>query len=239
MTQKTKSRPSKKRAVRKRKERRFAAGGNYMAPWVAAVGLVGALVLGAGVFGLWIKDPPIAYASYLVALGGLGVGIALWFAQSSLTAIYVGDGGIALESGNELERLAWCDIESIRVIGGRLVARSGGRHAGPAQLSFPVQAHKEATAWVLKEAAERIPDALDVSKDVLGELPSPASTQGVEQEIDDAQVAGRRCAASGKVIAFEGDARLCPRCGQVYHKDHVPSSCASCEEPLAGRTLQV
>lgn len=238
MTQKTKARASKKRTVRKRKERRFATHGNYMAPWVAIVGLLGALILGAGVFGLWIKDPPIEYASYLVALGGLGMGIALWFAQSSLSAIYVGDGGVALESGTEIERLPWCDIESIRVAGGRLVIRATSGHGGPPSLAFPLKAHPAAAAWVLKEAAERMPDALDVQKDVLGDLPAPDPGPGTEREIEDAQVAGRRCASSRKVIAFESDARLCPRCGQVYHKDHVPAACATCEEPLSGRTLQ-
>lgn len=238
MSQKTKARASKKRTVRKRKERRFATHGNYMAPWVAAIGLLGALLLGGGVFGLWIKDPPIEYASYLVALGGLGLGIALWFAQSSLAAIYVGDGGVALEIGTEIERLPWCDIESIRVVSGRLIIRAIPGLGGPPTLSFPLKAHPAAAAWVLKEAAERMPDALDVQKEVLGGLPAPDSSPSTAREIEDAQVAGRRCASSRKVIAFESDARLCPRCGQVYHKDHVPSACVTCEDPLSGRTLQ-
>lgn len=238
MTQKAKARSSKKRGVRKRKERRFAASSNYVAPWVAVVGTLGALVLGAGVFGLWIKDPPIGYASYLVAAGGLGISVALWFAQSSINAICVGDAGLALESGSETERLAWCDIESIRVLGSRLVARAAKDVSGPPSLSFSIKAYPRAAAWLLKEAAERVPDALDVQGSVVSNLPSPKSDQVPETEIEDAQVAGRRCASSRKVIAFEADARLCPRCGQVYHKDHVPTSCVTCEEPLAGRTLQ-
>lgn len=238
MTQKAKTRATKKRVVRKRKERRFVASGSYMAPWVAGVGLLGALVLGAGVFGQWIKDPALPYASYLVALGGLGLGIALWFAQSALSAIRVGDAGVALELGNEVDRLAWCDIESVRVVGARLVARAKPDHTGPVSLSFPWKEHPQATAWLLKEAAERVPDVLDVPKDFTKNLPAPTSDQGSEQEITDAQVAGRRCAATRKVITFEQDARLCPRCSQVYHKDHVPNACTTCEEPLAGRTLQ-
>lgn len=238
MTQKAKVRSSKKRGTRKRKERRFAASSNYVAPWVAAMGIVGALVLGAGVFGLWIKDPPIGYASYLVAAGGLGIGVALWFAQSAIHAVCIGDAGLAIETGSETERLAWCDLESIRVVGSRLVARAAQGVSGPASLSFSIKEHPQAAAWLLKEAAERVPDVLDVPASVVSSLPPPRSDQVPEIEIENAQVAGRRCAASRKVIAFEGDARLCPRCGQVYHKDHVTAQCATCNDPLAGRTLQ-
>lgn len=238
MTPKAKVRSSKKRGIRKRKERRFAANGNYVAPWVAIVGTLGALVLGAGVFGWWIKDPPIGYAPYLIALGGLGISVALWFAQSTIHAVCVGDAGLALETGSETERLAWCDLESIRVVGSRMVAHAAQGVNGPSSLSFSIKEHPRAAAWLLKEAAERVPDILDVPTNVISGLPNPRSDQAPETEIENAQVAGRRCAASRKVIAFEGDARLCPRCGQVYHKDHVPAHCATCEDPLAGRTLQ-
>ena len=82
-----------KKSVKRRLERRFPVNTAYVASWVGIAGMLGALVLGAGVFGLWIKDPPLGYASYLVAVGGLGLGVALWFAQPSLTAVCVGDGG--------------------------------------------------------------------------------------------------------------------------------------------------
>jgi hypothetical protein len=28
------------------------------------------------------------------------------------------------------------------------------------------------------------------------------------------------------IIAFEPDARVCPRCERIYHRDHVPDTCA-------------
>jgi hypothetical protein len=236
MAQKTKSQtkePRAKKAPRRRVEQRFAASSTYLAPWVALVGMVGALVLGAGVFGLWVKDPPLSYASYLVALGGLGLGVALWFSQPAITAVCVGDDGLAIESGKDIDRLAWCDMESLRVEGSKLVARGAG-----VTLSFSIKSHAQPAAWALKEAATRVPGVLDVPQSITERLPAPSPSAGVERVILDAQVAGRRCKASGKVIAFEDDARLCPRCSQVYHKDHVPSACATCEEPLAGRTLR-
>ncbi len=236
MAQKSKSQAKESRAkkpAKRRMERRFATSTTYLAPWVAVVGMVGALVLGAGVFGLWIKDPPVSYASYLVALGGVGLGVALWFAQPAITAVCVGDAGLALESGKDIDRLAWCDMESLRLVGDKLVAKGGAT-----ALAFSTKSHAEAAAWTLKEAATRRPGVLDVPQSVAEKLPAPNPSAGAEREILDAQVAGHRCAASKKVIAFEEDARLCPRCGQVYHKDHVPSACATCEENLTGRTLR-
>ena len=44
--------------------------------------------------------------------------------------------------------------------------------------------------------------------------------------LDPIQVVGKHCAASGKVIAYEPDARVCSRCERVYHKAHVPETCA-------------
>lgn len=235
MAQKSKGQGKEARAKKsaKPRERRFAVNTTYIAPWVGIAGMVGALVLGAGVFGLWIKDPALSYASYLVAVGGLGLGVALWFAQPSLTAVCVGDGGLALENGKEVDRLAWCDMESLRVDGDKLVARGAA-----SSLSFSMKAHPQAAAWTLKEAVTRLPSIVDVPGSVTEKLPAPSPSAGSEHEILDTQVAGRRCAASKKVISFEDDARLCPKCGQVYHKDHVPSACATCEEPLAGRTLR-
>ena len=52
------------------------------------------------------------------------------------------------------------------------------------------------------------------------------------------QVAGRRCAATDKIISFERDARLCPNCAQVYHKDNVPKECVTCGTEVAGRAVQ-
>jgi hypothetical protein len=222
-----------KKSLKRRVERRFAVNTTYVAPWVAIAGMLGALVLGAGVFGLWIKDPALSYASYLVAVGGLGLGVALWFAQPSLSAVCVGDGGLALENGKDVDRLAWCDMQSLRVEGDKLVARGAG-----VSLSFSMKEHPQAAAWTLKEAVTRLPSVVDVPGSVTEKLPAPSTNAGTEHEILDAQVAGRRCAASKKVISLEDDARLCPKCSQVYHKDHVPSACATCEEPLAGRTLR-
>lgn len=217
----------------RRKEHRFATQATYIAPVVAASGMVGSLLLGAGVFGFWILDPPLSYASYLVAAGGLGLGGALWFGQPSETAVAVGDAGIAVEDGSEVIRVPWHALERLSIAGGSLVARSAGT-----TLRFSLGANAKAAAWALKEAAERVPSVLDVDQSAAKKLPKPSQSDGLEQLVKDDQVAGGRCASSKKPIQFEEDARICPRCGQIYHKDSVPETCVTCGAELKGHTLR-
>jgi hypothetical protein len=217
----------------RRREHRFATSATYIAPVVAAVGLLGSLVLGAGVFALWILDPPLSYASYLVAAGGLGLGVSLWFGQPSETAVAVGDAGIAVEDGSEVIRVAWYAMKSLRVEGDKMVARAAG-----SMVRFSIGANPKAAAWALKEAAERMPSALDVDQAIVDKLPEPSHVGGLDQPVKGDQVAGNRCANSGNAIQMEEDARLCPRCGQVYHKDSVPEACVTCDAELKGHTLR-
>jgi len=58
-------------------------------------------------------------------------------------------------------------------------------------------------------------------------------------KIDSLQIAGKNCAASDRPIAFERDARLCPNCAEVYHKDSVPKKCVTCENDLGDRAVKV
>src|SRR6187402_818434 len=110
----------------RRREHRFATSATYISPVVAGIGLLGSLVLGAGVFALWILDPPLSSASYLVASGRLGLGVSLWFGQPSETAVAVGDAGIAVEDGSEVVRVPWYALKSLRIESGMMVARSAG-----------------------------------------------------------------------------------------------------------------
>lgn len=218
----------------RRRERRFSTSPTFMPVWVAIVGMVGAALLGSGVFGLWILDPPLSLASYLVAAGGFGLGVALWFGQPSESAVMVGDAGIGVEDGRETLRVPWYELRSLRIIGGSVVAEGKSL-----KLKFLLGANRDATAWALKEAAERVPNVIDVSKDIAATLPDPKKVKGYDQNVKDDQVTGIRCAASDKIINLEDDARACPKCGQIYHKDGVPERCTSCDTELRGRVLRV
>src|SRR5690606_16895132 len=196
------------------------------------VGMLGALVLGAGVFGMWILDPPLSWASYLVAAGGFGLGTALWFGQAPETAVTIGDAGIGVEDGRQMVRVPWFQMRSLRVSGGSVVAE-----AAQYKVKFLVGANPHATAQALKEASLRVPDVVDVPSDITEKLPKAGEVKGYEQDVDD-QVTGSRCAASDKIIRLEEDARLCPNCGQIFHKEGVPDACTHCKTDLKARTLR-
>lgn len=217
----------------RRRERRFATSPAFMPTVIAIVGFVGAAVLGAGVFGLWILDPPLTWASYLVAGGGFLLGVSLWFGQAPETAVTVGDSGIAVEDGREMQRVPWHQMRSLRVVGANMVVegKSG-------KVKFLLGANRHAAAEALKQAAERVPDIVDVGKSIVESLPKPGEVEGIQQDIEDDQVTGLKCAASDKTIKVEEDARLCSKCGQLYHKDAVPERCLACETELSGKLLR-
>jgi hypothetical protein len=93
-----------------------------------------------------------------------------------------------------------------------------------------VKSHPQAAAWIVKEARQRLPSIVDVPDDAT--LPQPLASGGEQLPLEPPQVVGKHCAASGKVIAYEPDARVCPRCERVYHKSHVPEAC-DCGASLA------
>lgn len=233
MVKAAKTKKKSTKVGQRRRERRFSTSSTFMPLWVGIVGALGSAVLGAGVFGLWILDPALSFASYLVAAGGFGLGVALWFGQPAESGVIVGDSGIGVEDGRETSRIPWFELRSLRVIGGYVVAE------GPKQkLKFLLGANAHAAAWLLKEAAERVPSVVDVPKSIAETLPPLKDVKGYSQDVQDDQVTGLHCAASGKVITLEEDARFCPKCGQVFHKEGVPAKCTHCDTDLTGRTLR-
>lgn len=227
-----KKKTKKTPARAKRRERRFVPNSLESSKLSLIGGGAGALALGAGVYGPWIREPAVSYATYLVAGGALVLGAAMWFGDVTAHPVRVGDAGVAIERGTELSRLAWCDIERIRLEGDKLLISGEGL-----TLELPMSAHKVAISWLLKEAAGRVPDVVDVKGSVVDGLPEPRDTDGERLEVKDVQVAGRRCAESDQLITFERDARLCPNCGQVYHLRHVPKKCVTCDEALGSSAI--
>jgi hypothetical protein len=224
----------KKKAKRERKERRFSPEQTYSSRATVVGGMLGALVLGAGVWGQWISDPAHAYAIYLCGAGAIALGASLWYGDAGAVPVRIGDAGIALERGTELTRLAWCDLETVAVASGQLLAK--GKNT---TFSIPIAAQPKAVAWILAEGTRRVPDAMNVKKSDLSGLPEPKDLDGELVAIEGLQVAGRHCAATDKPIAFERDARLCPNCGQVYLKDAVPKKCVSCERDLGSSAIEL
>lgn len=227
-------RKKKKSQKRQRRERRFAPQQTYTSILSAIGGMLGAIALGAGVYAEWISDPAHKFAPYVVTGGAVALGAALWFGDRGALPVRVGDAGIAIEKGNELVRLGWCDIKRLYVEHRQLVAKGEDL-----TLSVPIGAQPLAVAWILAECARRVPDIVDVKGSVTDDLPEPKEGDGEPLVIDSAQVAGKHCASSGEVIAFERDARLCPTCGQVYHKAHVPKKCVTCGAAVGESAISV
>lgn len=228
-----KSKKSKVEAKRERKERRFSPEATYASRLPTALGMLGALGLGAGVYANWIREEPLAFAPYLVAAGALLLAFALWKGGAQVGKIRVGDAGVALDEEGDLVRILWCDMERVEMAGGELIIRSE-----QATIRFPVAAHPKAATWVVHEGGRRMPDMMAVNRAEIQQLGEPAELDGEPVLIEEVQVTGRHCRATGKPIAFERDARLCPTCGQVYLKDSVPKKCLTCSNELATRARE-
>jgi hypothetical protein len=235
VVERTSTKKKKKRTQKRhRRERRFAPQQTYTSILSAVGGMLGAIALGAGVYAEWISDPAHKFAPFVVTGGAVVLGAALWFGDRGALPVRVGDAGIAIEKGTDVLRLAWCDVKRLYVERGQLVAK-GDRLT----FSIPIGAQPVAVSWILAEAARRVPDVVDVKGSVADDLPEPKEGDGEPLVIDSLQLAGHHCASSGEVIAFERDARLCPTCGQVYHKAHVPKKCVTCGATVGESAISV
>jgi hypothetical protein len=230
-----KSKSAKTARPRERRERRFEPRAGASPSLVYLVGAVGALAMGAGAWGqfapLWREGgpEPLKAAPYVLAFGALLVGIAIWIGTSAEPALRVGDGGVAVEKGG-IRRMPWNAVERID-LASRVLRVAGKDDNGSAMvITASLSTHEQAAAWIVREAVERVPNVVDVPKEA--GLPDPLASAGELLPLEPPQVVGKHCAASGKVIAYEPDARICPRCERVYHKAHVPDDCA-CGASLA------
>lgn len=191
---------------------------------------LGAFLLGAGVYAQWLQETAPEFASWLLLGGAALTTVAAFLPDPDAAPLRVGPSGIAIERGGEQpERLAWCDIDKIAAEGSAIVAHG----AGGLRIQAGLPHHAAAAAWIVAEGLDRIPKRVDVSPELREKLPSTKNAPGIVVSFDPVQVAGRRCKASRKLISFEDDARLCARCGEVYHRDHVGERCASCEGSMA------
>ena len=234
MGKKTKS--AKAGKPRERRERRFDPHASTNPRLVYVLGAVGAILMGAGAWGQFAPmlvengPEPLKWAAYVLAGGALLVGVAIWIGTSGDPSLRVGDAGLAIEKGG-VRRMPWYAIEKIEWRDETV--RVSGKDEGGAALSLAasLKSHPQAAAWIVKEARERVPTVVDVPEDAT--LPDPRASAGETLPLEPPQVVGKHCSASGKVIAYEPDARVCPRCERVFHKASVPAKCdcgASLEE---------
>lgn len=211
-----------------RHERRYEPVASTFAIVTVILFSLGAVALGAGVYAQWFRSGgagPHPYALYILIAGAVILLAVALFGQGPARPVRVGDGGVAVERDEStIERVAWCDVSRLLVTDAAVTVQGGG-----VTISVPRAVHAAAAARIVREAKERIPKKVD---DGVTVDPPPGAADPAKEPLEPPQIAGRACKATGKVIAFEKDARLCGRCGELYHKSGVPDSCLTCDARL-------
>lgn len=210
------------------RERLFRALPSSAAKLQLGLGFLGSAALGAGFYGAWLAEEPVAFSGILLLAGAIC--IALSFVNWGRRAAEVRVGPLGVISGDpaEARRLPWCDVLRVRVTPDALELEASGDR----RVSVPLPAHAAAAARILAEASVRIPERVDVSPKAHERLPPLREDDAEQVAAARLQLAGRRCAVSGKSITLERDARLCDNCAALYHVERVPLTCASCQKPL-------
>jgi len=218
----------KRDRTRDRRERRFEPLSMSTVRVVYPLGALGAILMGAGAwgqFGSLVHEggpEPLKMAPYILAAGAVLVGVAIWIGTSSEPPLRVGSAGIAVERGS-LRRMPWHAVERVEWRDETVWVAGRDDLGAEMQVGASLKSHPQAAAWIVREARERVPAVVDVPEDA--SLPEAHEGAGAVLPLEAPQVVGKHCAASGKVIAYEPDARLCPRCERVYHRTSVPETC--------------
>jgi hypothetical protein len=199
---------------------------------VKVLGGLGSVALGGGAWAQFghslmnVELPPYAFAPYVLGGGAALLGGAVWLGTSGEPPLRVGSGGLVIEK-SELVRVPWHAMERVVWDPDRaeLSVRGKDENGKEVSLTVNLKVHPLAAAWLAREARARIPKVTDIP-DAVGGLPPTRSSDGEILVLDDVQVVGRHCAETGRIIAYEPDARVCPQCELVYHKSSVPQECS-------------
>ncbi len=233
-TKRAKKSQSEEEAVLKlrsdpRSERRFEPKATPLVLAAMVALSVAAVMVGAGVYGQWFRAEELGPHPWAKILMGGGAGLlafAALFGPRAAECVRVGDAGVAAEKGpSEIERIAWHAIKEILLDGRGLTVKGSG-----VIIAMPLPTLKEAVGETLREARIRVPKLVEGLE--MNGLDKEGASSGETLALEMPQVTGRPCEATGKSIQFEKDARLCGRCGAIYHKDSVPKRCKVCDARL-------
>lgn len=212
-----------------RYERRFEARTPVLAALTVLGMSIGAVLVGAGTYGQWLRAEqlgPHPWAPYLLAGGAVALLIVAVFGQRLPKPIRVGDAGIAVEKEpSDLDRIGWFEVQRIYVDTDLMTIQASGR-----ALSIPLTTHAAAAARAMAEAKKRIPTKIEDG--AAAKIGAPDDAAGETLPLDPPQVTGLRCRKTEKAIGFEKDARFCGACGEVYDKESVPKRCLTCDAKL-------
>lgn len=211
-------------------ERRFLPRPGSRGALAATLGGLGAATLGAGTAAAWLVATPSPDAPWIL-VGGAVLLAASAALPTKGSPLRVGAHGVAIErDGAQPERVLWCDAESVALGRRSLVvaSRSGAR------IEVGLDLHAAAAARILDEALSRIASRTTFEAGARDLLPALDESASERVAADPPQLAGRACKASGVAVTFEADARLCPHCAELYHREHLPETCLGCGGATAG-----
>src|SRR5262245_21404178 len=196
-----------------RHERRYEATTSAFAVVTVVLFSLGAVALAAGVYAQWLRGGdagPHPWSLYFLIAGAVLLLAVALFGQTGARPVRVGDGGVAVERDeNTTDRIAWCDVSRLLISSDAVTVQGAG-----ITMSVPRKANAAAAARVVAEAVQRIPAKVDGDAAV---DPPPGAVEPANEPLDPPQIAGHPCKATDKVVSFEKDARLCGRCGELYH----------------------
>ncbi len=224
---------SKKGKHRQRTERRYEPQAATNAWFTRILAAAGSIAMGAGVYSqipsLRPEDAaPIAASPWLLGGGSVALAVALWFGTSGDAVIRVGDPGVGIDDGKTVRRIAWHAVASVSLGGGAVVVEGKDDEGKSLKIRASLKTQADAAGAIVHEARVRVPAVVGVPEDATTYIEGAGHAHAPEP----LKVVGRACAASGKSITFEQDARVCGRCERVYHKASVPAEC-ECGEALA------
>lgn len=217
-----------------RTERRFEPTSATPAGLLLFVLNAGALAAGAGAVGFYLrmKNPEAApYTTEALALGALLLGVATALSANRGLRVRVGAAGVAFEKGN-LVRVPWHGLTRVSLEGSAVRIEGTSEFGASVSERCSLHTHRTALAALVAEAKARVPAVLGA--EVEAQVGPVMALAGEALPLEPVQIAGRRCAASGKPIAFEGDGVVCARCERVYLRASAPGACACGHAPVAG-----
>jgi hypothetical protein len=214
-------------ASTERVERLFSPQPGSRSKLALGLGMLGCAALGAGVYGAWLAPDAVA-AAWPLLIGGLVAVAVAWFSSPAQPApVRVGELGVIVGDPAEARRVHWHEVSGVRIVGDDLRLESS-----EPLIVLSLAAHARAAARIVAEASQRIEKRVDISPKAHERLPRLSDAEGELVPAARLQLAGQKCAASGVTITFESDARLCANCAALYHQQHVPATCSSCERSL-------
>ena len=199
-------------------------------PKSVALMYLGATALGAASYVTFFwsagSESP-SYVPYLFALGIVCLALYIFTGQSSVAVVVVGDFGVRFVQADSERSLLWPDVERMTLEAEALVIRSPSDTLALSTRLYPTAIH-----YLLQQGRLRIEKRVEAEDEDIQNLAAANDDVMRVEEAELPQVTSLKCRASGRLLSVEQDARICGRCGALYHRQNVPKRCVACGKKL-------